>query len=76
MKKDEPVPILKAAIRLLRHIFSSALDVAEFQRLLCTPNVPKASAALISIAEKHREQELKVRIIIADILSFLLDRRA
>lgn len=59
LSKDEPVPILKAAIRLLRHIFSSALDVAEFQRLLCTPNVPKASAALISIAEKHREQELK-----------------
>ncbi|KAI0750951.1 rRNA processing/ribosome biogenesis-domain-containing protein [Daedaleopsis nitida] len=46
-------PTTKAAIRLLRHIFSSAMNVPEFQRQLSIPNVPKFANALIAIIEKQ-----------------------
>ncbi|TFK43691.1 rRNA processing/ribosome biogenesis-domain-containing protein [Crucibulum laeve] len=58
--KSEPLPTLKAAIRLTRTIFSSAIEVSEFQRQVSTPNVPKFSSALISLAEKYSDLELKV----------------
>ncbi|KAH9844088.1 rRNA processing/ribosome biogenesis-domain-containing protein [Rhodofomes roseus] len=60
LSKDEPVTSLKAAIRLLRRIFSSAMDVAEFQRQICLPNVPKFSAALIPLADKHTDADIKL----------------
>ena len=59
-KKQEPLPTLKAAIRLLAHIFSVAIDTPEFQRQIASPNVPKFSLALIVIAEEHASRELKV----------------
>lgn len=59
-KKQEPLPTLKAAIRLLTHIFSVAIDTPEFQRQIASPNVPKFSLALIVIAEEHASRELKV----------------
>lgn len=59
-KKQEPLPTLKAAIRLLTHIFSVVTDIPEFQRQIASPNVPKFSLQLIIIAEGHSSRELKV----------------
>lgn len=59
-KKAEPVPNLKAALRLLCHIFSTATDIPEFQRQLATPNVPKFSIAVLTLADKHHDRELQV----------------
>ncbi|KAI0720268.1 rRNA processing/ribosome biogenesis-domain-containing protein [Cerioporus squamosus] len=55
---NQPAPTTKAAMRLLRQVFSSAMDVPEFQRQLCTPNVPKFANALIALAEKETNPEV------------------
>ena len=52
--------MLKAAVRLLRTVFTGATDTPEFQRQISTPNVPKFSAALLTLAEKHEKEEMKV----------------
>jgi hypothetical protein len=59
-KKQEPLPTLKAATRLLTHIFSVAIDTPEFQRQIASPNVPKFSLALVVVAEDHPSREFKV----------------
>jgi hypothetical protein len=59
-KKKEAVPILSAAVRLLRVVFSAATDVPEFQRQVATPNAAKFTAALISLGEKHLDVQFKV----------------
>lgn len=59
-KKKEPLPILKAAMRLLTYIFSVAIDMPEFQRQIASPNVPKFGLPLIVIVEDHPSRELKV----------------
>jgi rRNA processing/ribosome biogenesis len=59
-KKQEALPTLKAATRLLTHIFSVAVDTPEFQRQIASPNVPKFSLALVAAAEDHPSLELKV----------------
>lgn len=61
-KKPEPLPLLKASIRYLRHVLSAATDVPELQRQLATPTVPKFSQALVSIVERAADYELKVRV--------------
>ncbi|KAJ6515674.1 rRNA processing/ribosome biogenesis-domain-containing protein [Mycena sanguinolenta] len=63
LSKKEPLPIISAAVRLLRLIFSAATDVPEFQRQVSTPNVSKFTAALIPLAEKHVDTELKVLVL-------------
>ncbi|EPQ59104.1 hypothetical protein GLOTRDRAFT_103172 [Gloeophyllum trabeum ATCC 11539] len=60
LSKNEPLPNLKAAIRLLRYIFSGATDTPEFQRQLVTPNIPKYSQAIIALAEKQDDAVLKI----------------
>ncbi|KAI0050180.1 hypothetical protein FA95DRAFT_1555880 [Auriscalpium vulgare] len=60
LSKSEPAAVLKAAVRLLLHMFSAALDIPEFQRQLATPNVPKFSAALLALAEKHENHAVKL----------------
>ncbi|KZP24698.1 hypothetical protein FIBSPDRAFT_951090 [Athelia psychrophila] len=60
LSRSEPAPTLKAAMRLLIQIFNGATDVPEFQRQVSTPNVPKFSAALISLAEKNGDREVKL----------------
>ncbi|KAJ7368529.1 rRNA processing/ribosome biogenesis-domain-containing protein [Mycena albidolilacea] len=60
LSKKESPPILSASVRLLRVIFSAAADVPEFQRQVATPNVLKFTTALISLAEKHVDTELKI----------------
>ncbi|KAI0335615.1 hypothetical protein GY45DRAFT_1316983 [Cubamyces sp. BRFM 1775] len=67
---NQPVPTAKAAIRLLRLIFSSAMDVPEFQRQLCVPNVPKFGNALIAIAEKETNTE--VNLLVIDTLAHIV----
>ncbi|KAI0775967.1 rRNA processing/ribosome biogenesis-domain-containing protein [Trametes elegans] len=63
---NQPVPTTKAAIRLLRLVFSNAMDVPEFQRQLCVPNVPKFGNGLITIAEK--ETNADVNLLVVDTL--------
>ncbi|KIK04644.1 hypothetical protein K443DRAFT_675661 [Laccaria amethystina LaAM-08-1] len=60
LSKNEPPPTLKAAIRLIVTIFSTATDVAEFQRQVSTPNIPKFIAALITTAGAQSEVQLQV----------------
>ncbi|KAJ6628867.1 rRNA processing/ribosome biogenesis-domain-containing protein [Mycena sp. CBHHK59/15] len=63
LSKKESVPILSASVRLLRVIFSVATDVPEFQRQVATPNVSKLTVALMPLAEKHIDVELKTLIL-------------
>ncbi|KAL1944305.1 hypothetical protein VTO73DRAFT_3490 [Trametes versicolor] len=67
---NQPVPTTKAAIRLLRLVFSCAMDVPEFQRQLCVPNIPKFGSALIAIAEKGANPE--VDILVLDTLAHIV----
>ncbi|KAI0375789.1 hypothetical protein BV20DRAFT_984840 [Pilatotrama ljubarskyi] len=67
---NQPIPTTKAAIRLLRLVFSNAMDVPEFQRQLCVPNVPKFGNALISIAEK--ETNIDVNLLVMDTLAHVV----
>ncbi|OAX43989.1 hypothetical protein K503DRAFT_730190 [Rhizopogon vinicolor AM-OR11-026] len=59
LTRSEPLPMLKASVRYLRHVLSAATEVPEFQRQLATPTVPKFSQALVSIVENVAEYELK-----------------
>lgn len=59
-QRNEPTPNLKSAVRLLKTIFTAAIDVGEFQRQVSAPNVAKFTAAVIALAENHVDIELKV----------------
>ncbi|KAG2154981.1 rRNA processing/ribosome biogenesis-domain-containing protein [Suillus bovinus] len=59
LTKPEPLPLLKASIRYLRHVLSAATDMPELQRQVATPTVPKFSQVLVSIVEKAADYELK-----------------
>ncbi|KAF9569005.1 hypothetical protein CPC08DRAFT_678642 [Agrocybe pediades] len=59
LSRKEPVPILKAAIRLLRTIFTTATDIPEFQRQVSVPNVVKFTSLVMSVAD-NADIELKV----------------
>ncbi|KAI0268321.1 rRNA processing/ribosome biogenesis-domain-containing protein [Gloeopeniophorella convolvens] len=63
--KQEPVPILKAAARLLTCIFLAATEFPELQRQIASPNVPKFSTALAVVAEEHLDRDLKLSSITA-----------
>ncbi|TRM68137.1 rRNA processing/ribosome biogenesis-domain-containing protein [Schizophyllum amplum] len=60
LSKSDTLPVVKASIRLTYSIFSGATDVAEFQRQIPTPNVPKFAAALINLVERYADVELKI----------------
>ncbi|EJD01578.1 uncharacterized protein FOMMEDRAFT_142163 [Fomitiporia mediterranea MF3/22] len=60
LSRNESLAVWKASIRLLAFIFTSTTNLAEFQRQVVIPNVLKLSSALISLAEKQRNEELKV----------------
>ncbi|KAJ3551411.1 hypothetical protein NM688_g4721 [Phlebia brevispora] len=60
LSKNEGEPIIKAAIRLLRTVFTTAMGIPEFQRQVSTPSVPKYTAALLSLIEKREEEDIKV----------------
>lgn len=59
-QRNESTAVWKAAIRLLAFIFTSTTNLAEFQRHVVTPNIPKFSSALMSLAEKQADEELKL----------------
>jgi len=63
LSRNEPVPTLKSVIRLVRLICIAGLGTPEFQRQVVTPNVPKFTAAIVGLAEKHHDEELKVLIL-------------
>ncbi|KAJ7490368.1 rRNA processing/ribosome biogenesis-domain-containing protein [Mycena galericulata] len=63
LSKKESTPIISASVRLLRVIFTAATDVPEFQRQVATPNVAKFTAALIPLADKSIDVELKTLIL-------------
>ncbi|KAF8913747.1 rRNA processing/ribosome biogenesis-domain-containing protein [Gymnopilus junonius] len=56
--RNEPIPVLKAAIRLLRVVFTTAVDVPEFHRQICIPNVVKFTSAIVSLVENNPDLEL------------------
>ena len=58
-QKKEPEVIIKAVIRLLRTVFTTAMDIPEFQRQISTPNVPKFSTALVSLIDRREEELVK-----------------
>ncbi|KAH8830389.1 hypothetical protein DL96DRAFT_1592690 [Flagelloscypha sp. PMI_526] len=58
--RNEPLPTLCAAIRLIRTIFSRAMDVNEFQRQVCLPNVPKFSEALVNLVQSTTVTDLRI----------------
>ncbi|KDR83920.1 hypothetical protein GALMADRAFT_54559 [Galerina marginata CBS 339.88] len=60
LSRSEPLPTLKAAIRLLRVILTTAIDIPEFHRQICIPNVVKFTSAVISVAENHPDLELNI----------------
>ncbi|TFL00553.1 rRNA processing/ribosome biogenesis-domain-containing protein [Pterulicium gracile] len=63
LSKTEPLPTLKAAIRLILHLFTSSVDKPEYQRQVCTPNVTKYSAALLALTTRNEEQSFQVLIM-------------
>ncbi|KAF8204795.1 rRNA processing/ribosome biogenesis-domain-containing protein [Pholiota molesta] len=60
LSRNEPLPTIKAAIRLLRVIFSTAIDIPEFHRQVSLPHVVKFTSALMPLADSHLDVELKV----------------
>jgi hypothetical protein len=59
-QKPEPVPILRASMRYLSLVLCAAGHNLEFQRQVAIPIVPKVSSALLTIAEKHNDRDIKV----------------
>lgn len=72
LKRNETPPTWKACIRLLVFIFTSTIGIPEFQRQLATPNVPKLSAALLSLAEKNEDHEIRVTLPTHAIIRVIL----
>jgi hypothetical protein len=64
LKKNEPPPTLRASVRLLRYVFIAAIDFPEFQRQFSTPNISKFGLALVSLADKQDDVEMRVRLLI------------
>ncbi len=52
--------MLKAAIRLLKTIFTHTHEVSEFRRQVATLAIPKLLAPLVSLVEQTGDIELKV----------------
>ena len=59
-QKPEPVSILRASMRYLSLVLCAAERNLEFQRQVVIPIVPKVSLALLTIAEKHNDRDIKV----------------
>ncbi|KIL70209.1 hypothetical protein M378DRAFT_96610, partial [Amanita muscaria Koide BX008] len=67
LSKNESVPVLKAAMRLMYKIFSGGMDTPEFQRQVCVPSVLKMTIAAVALAEKHGDIDFKAFVL--DILA-------
>ncbi|KAJ3575808.1 hypothetical protein NP233_g842 [Leucocoprinus birnbaumii] len=60
LSKNDPAVVLKAAIRLLRTIFTRSHEAPEFRRHVAIPTIPKLLAILIPLVEQTRDLELKI----------------
>ncbi|EIN10882.1 hypothetical protein PUNSTDRAFT_142783 [Punctularia strigosozonata HHB-11173 SS5] len=60
LSRRESVPVMKASIRLLRHICVSATDLPEFHRQVVAPAVPKLSAALMQVIEQSYNEDILI----------------
>ncbi|KAH9943306.1 uncharacterized protein BXZ73DRAFT_87658 [Epithele typhae] len=67
-----PRPTSNAAMRLTRLIAVGAMDVPEFQRLVCVPNVPIVVKRLVAMAEEDGTTEALLPILetITHLVSF------
>ncbi|KAG9317497.1 rRNA processing/ribosome biogenesis-domain-containing protein [Chiua virens] len=63
LSKPEPIPILRVSMRYLNLVLCAAEHNLEFQRQVAIPMVPKVSLALLTIAEKHNDRDIKTSSI-------------
>ncbi|KAF9247388.1 rRNA processing/ribosome biogenesis-domain-containing protein [Melanogaster broomeanus] len=63
LSKLEPISTLKASMRYARLVLGVAVNHPEFQRQVASPAVPKVSSALLTIAEKHSDLNIKTLAI-------------
>ncbi|KAK0231019.1 rRNA processing/ribosome biogenesis-domain-containing protein [Armillaria fumosa] len=63
LSRKEAKPVLKAAVNLCRIIFCSAMDVSEFQRQVCLPNVTKFTQTIIALCDGEPDVEFKVLLL-------------
>lgn len=59
---------MKAALRLLRVIFTTATELSEFQRQVTVPSVVKFTQAVLAFSENQTDTDMKVKS--QDILRF------
>ncbi|KIK92288.1 hypothetical protein PAXRUDRAFT_830084 [Paxillus rubicundulus Ve08.2h10] len=63
LSKPEPIPILKASIRYSRLVLGVAVNHPEFQRQVAAPAIPRVGSALLTIAEKYDDLDMKTLAI-------------
>ncbi|KAK0468123.1 rRNA processing/ribosome biogenesis-domain-containing protein [Desarmillaria tabescens] len=70
LTRKEAVPVFKAAVNLCRIILCSAMDVSEFQRQVCLPNVTKFTQTIIALCDgASGEPDLEFKILILNTLA-------
>lgn len=62
LQRTEPIPIYKASTYLLFCLFSSAVQMTEFQRQVSLPNISKFASSLLALSDKRTEPELIVSL--------------
>ncbi|QRV87275.1 rRNA processing/ribosome biogenesis [Ceratobasidium sp. AG-Ba] len=68
--KTDPFPNYHAVIRLLACLFTSVMDMPEFQRQVAIPNAQKCSTALLALA-KGEDSDLGLKVLAIDTLTLL-----
>ncbi|KAF9226650.1 hypothetical protein BS17DRAFT_775931 [Gyrodon lividus] len=63
LSRPEPISTLKASIRYSRLILGAAVNHPEFQRQVAVPAAPRVSLALLTIAEKYNDLDIKTLVI-------------
>ncbi|KAK0242537.1 rRNA processing/ribosome biogenesis-domain-containing protein [Armillaria nabsnona] len=63
LSRKETTPVLKASVNLCRIIFCSAMDVSEFQRQVCLPNVTKFTQTIIALCDGEPDVEFKILLL-------------
>ncbi|KAG8860532.1 hypothetical protein FRB96_003786 [Tulasnella sp. 330] len=63
LSRTEPVPIYKASTYLLFCIFSSAVQITEFQRQVSLPNISKFASSLLALSDRSTEPDLTILVV-------------
>ncbi|KIY67371.1 hypothetical protein CYLTODRAFT_444097 [Cylindrobasidium torrendii FP15055 ss-10] len=71
LSRKETPQVLSASLNLCRIIFSNATDVPEFQRQVCTPNVPKFTAAIMALLN-HGGCDLEFQLLLLRTLTKII----